>query len=44
MLGGTFVRVQRRRGPGWLAILIGLLFVLAACTADDGGGEATGAP
>ena len=37
------VGVQRRRGPGWLAILIGLVFVLAACTADDGGAGATGA-
>ena len=29
------MRVQRRGGPGWLAILIGLVLVLAACTADD---------
>ncbi len=32
------MRVQRRRGPAWLAMLSGLLLVLAACTADEGGG------
>jgi putative tricarboxylic transport membrane protein len=36
------VSVRRRRGPGWLAIITGLVFVLAACTAEDGGASATG--
>lgn len=36
------MRVQRRGGPAWLAMLIGIMFVLAACTADDGGSDATG--
>lgn len=39
--------VQRRREPAWLAMLIGIVLVLAACTTEDGGGttgEATGAP
>ena len=28
-----------RNGPGWLAILLGLVLAMTACTADDGGGE-----
>ena len=31
-----------RRGPSWLAIGIGLVLALAACTAEEGGGDATG--
>lgn len=42
--GGTLVRVRRNGGSAWLAILIGLVFVLAACTAEDGGSDATGGP
>ena len=30
-----------RRGPSWLTIAIGLVLALAACTADEGGGDAT---
>ena len=30
-----------RRGPAWLAMIIGLVLILAACTASDGG-DATG--
>jgi putative tricarboxylic transport membrane protein len=31
-----------RRGPGWLAILIGLVLALAACTAGGDGADASG--
>jgi len=31
-----------RRGPSWLTITIGLVLALAACTAEEGGGDATG--
>jgi putative tricarboxylic transport membrane protein len=31
-----------RRGPAWLAMIIGLLLVLAACTTSDGGADASG--
>jgi len=31
-----------RRGPAWLATLIGLVLVMAACTADEGGSDASG--
>lgn len=33
--------VQRKRGPAWFAMLMGLVLILAACTADEGGGGAT---
>ena len=35
------MRVQRRSGPAWLAMLIGLVLMLAACTTNDGGSDAT---
>jgi putative tricarboxylic transport membrane protein len=38
------VRVVTRRGPGWLAVPMSLVLVLAACTAEEGGGEASGGP
>jgi putative tricarboxylic transport membrane protein len=31
-----------RRGPAWLATIIGLVLVLAACTTSDGDADATG--
>ena len=31
-----------RFGPAWLAPILGLMLVLAACTADDGGGGSSG--
>lgn len=37
-----FVSLQRSREPAWLAILIGLVLVMAACTTDEGGTGATG--
>jgi putative tricarboxylic transport membrane protein len=38
------VRVVTRRGPGWLAVPMSLVLVLAACTAEEGGGDASGGP
>jgi len=35
--------VHRSRGPTWLAILSGLVLVLAGCTAEDGGTGGNGA-
>ena len=35
---------RRWRGPTWLAMFTSLVLVLAACTAEDGGSEATGGP
>ena len=31
-----------RRGPAWLAMIIGLVLILAACTTSDGGADASG--
>ena len=31
-----------RRGPAWLAMIIGLVLIMAACTASDGGADASG--
>lgn len=36
------MRNRQRTGPGWLAILIGLMFVMAACAPADEGAGASG--